>query len=384
MDGIERGARSVAPHVALDQRFFTVGTAVAIVVVVAYSMAGGFATTSLQMRTALIASGVAYLLVATAGMAWAERSGRPATVRGMLALLTALGATTLWFSGGGALLITMPLISCAVIFLSTPWALGLVAGAGVLEAVVVCASHGPAVMAQAVAGYLASAIFVVVFSRLAVKERRARAEAQRYAAQVAQLATATERNRISREIHDSVGHCLTVVHMQIAAASALVGADSPAVRECLDRAQQVTREGLAEMRRSVSMLRSDPIEGRPFAIALGGLVEDGRAAGLAVSLDIGGAPRPLAAAVEFVLYRAAQEALTNVRRHAHASKVWLRLLYLDTKVQMHLRDDGVGAASTEGGFGMTGLRERVLSVGGTVAVRTAVGAGFALEVEVPI
>ena len=151
------------------------------------------------------------------------------------------------------------------------------------------------------------------------------------------------------------------------------------------RAQGLSREGLSELRRSVSVLRSGPpLERRPFNVALSSLIEDCRNGGLDASLTVEGVPRALTPDIEFTLYRAAQEALTNVARHARAPHVTCALRYDEREVCLSVDDDGVGATSTEGGFGLTGLRERAGAVGGSVEVRTAAGKGFTLAVRVPI
>src|SRR5947207_15635523 len=114
-------------------------------------------------------------------------------------------------------------------------------------------------------------VFVVVFTRLAASEREARAgleEANRrmreHAAQVEELATTKERNRLAREIHDSLGHYLTVVNVQIGAAQAIMAHDKPRALDHLTKAQTLTQEGLAEVRRSVAALRASPTESRPL------------------------------------------------------------------------------------------------------------------------
>src|SRR5205085_6155620 len=159
-------------------------------------------------------------------------------------------------------------------------------------------------------------VFVVVFTRIAASERKARAELgaanrrlREYAAQVEELATTKERNRLAREIHDSLGHYLTVVNVQIAAAQTLLAHDQPRALDHLCKAQLLTQEGLAEIRRSVAALRASPIESRPLAEALAMLVEQWNAAGLSVSLTVDGTIRSLTPQANLTLYRAAQESL---------------------------------------------------------------------------
>jgi len=234
-------------------------------------------------------------------------------------------------------------------------------------------------------------VFVVVFTRVAASEREARtalAEAnqllQDHAAQVEELATTKERNRLAREIHDSVGHYLTVVNVQIGAAQAILEQDRSRAQDHLSKAQALTQEGLAEVRHSVAALRAAPIESRPLPEALANLTEQWNAAGLRAKFVVAGTIRALSPQANLTLYRAAQEALTNVGKHAHASSVDLHLDYRDERlVRLRIKDDGMGSANSEGGFGLLGVRERVQLLNGAVRVRTGAGEGFTLEVELP-
>jgi signal transduction histidine kinase len=244
----------------------------------------------------------------------------------------------------------------------------------------------------------AGILFVSVFTYFAIREREGRAEVERlaaelqtantrlreYAAQVEELATIQERNRLAREIHDSLGHYLTVINVQLEAAQALVTDDPPRATTALRKAQSLAQEGLADVRRSVAALRAAPNDGRPLPEALGQLVAETRAAGILTHLEVLGQPRALAAQTEQTLYRAAQEALTNVRKHARASRADLTLDYAQAdRLRLVIQDNGIGAAETAGGFGLLGLRERAALVGGSLAVQSAPGQGFRVEIEAP-
>jgi signal transduction histidine kinase len=233
-------------------------------------------------------------------------------------------------------------------------------------------------------------VFVVVFTRVAASERDARnalAEANQllrdHAAQVEELATTKERNRLAREIHDSLGHYLTVVNVQIGAARTVLDQDRTRALEHLSKAQSLTQEGLDEVRRSVAALRASPAESRPLPEALSVLVDQWNAAGLNARLAVSGTPRSLTPQTNLTLYRAGQEALTNVAKHANATSVDVRLNYDDDRVRLTIKDNGVGESSSEGGFGLLGVRERVQLLNGHVRVRAEAGKGFTLEVEVP-
>ena len=244
----------------------------------------------------------------------------------------------------------------------------------------------------------AGILFVSVFTYFAIREREARAEVERlaaelrtanqklreYAVQAEELATTRERNRLAREIHDSLGHYLTVINVQLEAAQVLIVEDPGRARAALHKAQSLAQEGLADVRRSVAALRAGPNDSRPLPEAIGQLVEETRAAGILTQLDVRGAPRRLAPPTEQTLYRAAQEGLTNVRKHARASRADLTLDYTRAgQVRLVIADNGVGAAETTGGFGLLGLRERAQLVGANVQTSSAPGQGFRLEVEAP-
>lgn len=302
----------------------------------------------------------------------------------------ALGAAMNLVSFGSMWLMLLPTVSQAIEVLPRPagyttallgW-LAQVVPIGIQMGWVAAMNWGVAL--------LAANVFVVVFTQSLVNEQKARAELagahqklREYAAQVEDLVTAQERNRLAREIHDGLGHYLTAVNIQIKAAQSVVEQNPALAQEALSNAQSLTQEALADVRRSISSLRADPATSRPLADTLHSLLLETRAAGIEAELEVSGEVRPLPPQIEFSLYRAAQEGLTNVRKHAHAAHVKVRLAYLPTLVRLTVEDDGVGAGQTEGGFGLLGLQERVQLVGGTLKIETAPGAGLTLTVELP-
>lgn len=381
---------------AARPRFVGAGTIAATVVVVALAgVASALASSTASMALfGIVVASAAYLALATAGMAWAERRD-PDKVAVVLLVQVPLVIAVLALSEGRGFLIAMPLVSTAVLFLRLSTALALVAALIASFAAIVARQYSVAVSLQSCVGFTSAAAFVVVFSRLMRRERTARAEVERllgdlrraneqlaeYVTQVEELATTKERNRIAREVHDGLGHTLTVATVQLEAARTEVGDATVGAR--LERVQQILREGLGELRRSVSMLRVSPSSPQAFAKAIAELVEGSSESGPPVRLVTEGAPRPLPGAVGFTLYRAAQEALTNARRHASARAVTVHLVYTKEKVVLRVEDDGEGAGTLTLGNGLAGLRERVALVGGSVAIDTARGEGMRVEVEVP-
>jgi signal transduction histidine kinase len=355
----------------------------------------------------LLVLGLGYLAVGLAGLTRIH-TGSPVW-HGLLYFAAQLSLTTaiLYLSrlDGFISLLLLPLASNALEMLPRRWAALICALLVVDFGLVGYALGGPA---TAIGGSLVIAsgvIFVAAFTQVALRERNTRKEVERlaaelsaanqqlraYAMQAEELATTQERNRLAREIHDTLGHYLTVINVQLEAAQAVLETDRPRALEAVRKAQTLTQEGLRDVRRSVAALRAAPTAGQPLPQALEELAEACRAAGILTELVVAGQPRPLKAPTELALYRAAQEALTNTRKHAHASRVDVRLDYgpgPDTgPVRLTVQDNGVGAVSgapeAAGGFGLLGLRERLQLIGGQVRLATTPGAGFRLEVEAP-
>jgi signal transduction histidine kinase len=242
------------------------------------------------------------------------------------------------------------------------------------------------------AAFAFTAVFTGITKQAVVARRKAEALRQEleqantqlraHAAQAGELATTRERNRVAREIHDGVGHYLTVIKTQLDAAHALLPGSPERARESVGKATKLAAEALDDVRRSVGALRTD-VTRAPLPEALKELIAYGEPV---PTLAIEGEPRLVAAGVEHALYRAAQEGLTNIRKHARATNALVRLDFRAPKrVVLELADNGVGADSgaKTGGFGLTGLRERIELLGGTVNTGNRLEGGFTLRVEVP-
>jgi signal transduction histidine kinase len=240
-------------------------------------------------------------------------------------------------------------------------------------------------------GLGAGFVFIVTFTEVAESERQARRDLQsanqqlaEYAAQVEQLATMRERNRLAREVHDTLGHYLTVINVQLEVVTKLIESNPTRAKEAAVKAKTLASEGLNEVRRSVSALRPTPLEDKPLPDAIRGLIETSRDAGLMVTFEQGGTTRALSSEMETVLYRAAQESLTNIRKHAHASAANVRLTYTTEAVSLRVRDNGVGRKGDEDNVGLSALRERVAALNGTVLAENHLEGGFVLDVTLPI
>lgn len=196
-----------------------------------------------------------------------------------------------------------------------------------------------------------------------------------------------ERERISREIHDTLAQGFTsVVALSRAASSALARGDAEVAAERLALIESTAVDNLAEARLIVAELTPGHLQSRTLAEALTRLGEAVSAeAGLRADVAVAGEPAPLGGVTEVVLLRTAQEALSNVRRHARAANVAVGLSYEPERVVLTVTDDGRGfdPAADAPGFGLDGVRARAAEVGGTVDVASSAGAGTRLRLEVP-
>ena len=202
------------------------------------------------------------------------------------------------------------------------------------------------------------------------------------------LGAVEERNRLAREIHDTLAQGLTATALQLESADALLDAGSERAHEPLRRALSLTRSNLEEARRSVLDLRASPLEGRPLSEAINALVERWEAeTGIAVRYRAVNGSRPLPPSVEAALYRICQEALTNVARHAGAERAAVRLVATPDRVRLVVEDDGRGFDASEvpeDRHGIVGTRERAEVLGGTLEVRSGPGEGTRIEATVPL
>jgi signal transduction histidine kinase len=220
--------------------------------------------------------------------------------------------------------------------------------------------------------------------RLLAELEDAHRQLRAYATQVKALAVAEERNRLAREIHDSLGHYLTAITMQLEAAGKLVAEQPEQAAESIAKAEEMTRESLAEVRRSVAALRASPLDTAALGDAIGELVGNLHDSGIATTFTVKGKSQSLPIQAKTTLYRVAQEGLTNVHKHANASAVEVKLAYQAEKVTLTIEDNGTGQRG-EGaeGFGLPGLRERVALVGGSLEADNRPEGGFRLHAVVP-
>jgi signal transduction histidine kinase len=212
---------------------------------------------------------------------------------------------------------------------------------------------------------------------------------QRLLDQAREAGVLDERQRMAREIHDTLAQGLTGIITQLQAAE---DADRASWRRHVEAATQLARESLQEARRSVHALRPEPLNGagleaERLSEAVAGVA--GRWStlqGIEAEVTTTGTPRQLPADAEVALLRTAQEALANVAKHANASRVGVTLSYLEDEVALDVRDDGQGfgqRSTSEGGFGLVAMRQRIEALSGDLQIESEPGAGTAISARVP-
>lgn len=246
--------------------------------------------------------------------------------------------------------------------------------------------------------FLAGQVFIVIFTQMAVDEQRASSEGERlaerleeanqrlrtYALQIEELAISKERNRLAREIHDGLGHYLTSINMQIRASQAIQDKDPERGAQALEKAEVLTQQALTDVRSSVSALRADPAESLPLEEMLAETIKNCEVAGVDAVFKTLGEPRSISPQAHLTLFRAAQEGVNNICKHARADQAWVTLDYRnEDQILLTVQDNGKGSTSTDGGFGIMGLRERVHLLDGELKISSADGQGLSLEIKVP-
>ncbi|GLW06989.1 hypothetical protein Misp01_21190 [Microtetraspora sp. NBRC 13810] len=281
------------------------------------------------------------------------------------------------------------------------WSMGGAAVAAYFAAALAL-GHGNqiGVACQVVAAVVVGRLFRL---RWRLRERRAR--------QAAQDAVRAERRRIARELHDVVAHHITVINVLVGAGRTTMASDPAGAEEAFLTAERTGRAAMAEMRQLLRVLRADEadkadkadkvgevgdadgtgpagaLDGRGAGAAqLGALVERAAAAGAPVALEVTGTAVPLPAAVDHAVYRVVQEALTNIRRHAPGARAGVRVAYLPGTVEVEVLDDGTARPEPEagGGFGLSGMAERVALCGGVLHAGPRPGEGFRVYATIPV
>lgn len=216
--------------------------------------------------------------------------------------------------------------------------------------------------------------------------RRALQQERSLNQRIEELATLEERNRIARDIHDSLGHLLVGLNVQMETALALWKDNPDKAYTFLSKAKQLGSDALQATRESVSDLRSDPLQGRSLEEVIATLTQDfRRTTGIQPLCQID-LSQPTSHRVKTVVYRIVQEGLTNICKHAHATIVEIHIHSTDTGLSLTLQDNGNGFQidANRAGFGLQGMQERIAALQGTLNITSKPGGGCCITASLPL
>jgi signal transduction histidine kinase len=224
------------------------------------------------------------------------------------------------------------------------------------------------------------------------EHRAALVEANRkltlYAAATEQLAVSQERNRIARELHDTLAHSLSGVIVQLEAVEALWDVNLAGARKMVEHVLRSARSGLTEVRRALTSLRASPLEDLGLALAISDLAQSVAArTDLKLNLEVASPIENIPPEVEQCVYRVAQEALENVGRHAKAKSLHVSLAQSNGHLMLTVKDDGQGFDRNRvdaARYGLKGLRERAEMIGGNLHIESKLNHGTTVQLSVPL
>ncbi len=347
---------------------------------------------------------VAVLLAAFAGLIFTHPlwSGRPIRVHIALAAASAIAGVLLSMRPGWNYfpILFFVLSPLALIYLPVRTGLLWIGVFTFITGGVYVTFNGLAGLAYLLP-YAAGYVFFATFGWLTVESQRnrerseqllselqaAHQQLQQYAAQLEELTIAQERNRIAREMHDTLGHRLTIASVQLEGAQRLIPSNPERAAAMVGTVREQVKEGLAELRRTVAMLRASVEEDLPLDKALARLADQvQQATSLKIHMSLEDCPENLLMPQRQALYRAAQEALTNIQRHARASEAWLQITTRDGMVELLISDNGVGISpeQAQSGFGLVGLQERAALQGGAFHADARPGGGTQITFCLPL
>lgn len=226
-----------------------------------------------------------------------------------------------------------------------------------------------------------------LYDKLRISEKKlkeAYEKLERYSETVEELSILRERNRISREIHDSVGHTLSAVLIQLQALNYVVDKNNKQGREMINEMTSFVKNGIENVRRTVRQLKPTDFDRYEGIFAIEEMIAKyKKLTGADIRLIVSKEKRPLSSDESFVSYRIVQEALNNAIRHGNASLIEVSIQFFEDKLYMRIKDNGVGTDKVNKSFGITGMEERVKKLGGILEVQSEKNKGFEVIANIP-
>jgi signal transduction histidine kinase len=234
-------------------------------------------------------------------------------------------------------------------------------------------------------------VLVMLLINALLEERKSRTklstaldQLRQYSLRIEDQSALQERNRIAREIHDSLGHTLTAQSIQLDSALLLQTSNHPEATAFLQEAKQLCKQALQEVRQSVATLRTDPLQGKSLESLVEPLMQEFRATTAIEPICMLSLTQPLPREVISAFYRVLQESLTNIIRHSCANQVILRLVIRDRLLHLQIQDNGKGFDPNQNltGFGIQGMKERIAALGGQFTLSSSPDKGCLIDVRV--
>lgn len=238
-----------------------------------------------------------------------------------------------------------------------------------------------------------SLVFVLLLMNAAIAERQsseklaiALEQLRQYALRIEDQATLQERNRIAREIHDSLGHSLTALNLQLETALKLGRSQPEKAQTFLALAKQLAAQALREVRQSVSTMRSEALLGQSLPEAITTLTKQFQGSTGVLPICTINLARPLPSEINTAVYRILQESLTNIAKYARATEVKIKLTTTTTELDLSIQDNGKGFNSNQNttGFGLQSMRDRTMALGGKFNIDSSPLSGCRIAVKIPL
>ncbi len=386
-----------------DEFNLTTGTDLAFALVVFISFFTIFSSSPITNPISIlfiIFLGIAYISFGIYGFAYAQRSFSNKTKIAYFIVQLFLGGCIVFLGKGAGInsLVLLPLVAHSAMLLDPDKV--LIINMGILIGYIVSVYSYAGNLVEVWKGvpfFFTGQVIILIFTQMAVTELKARmrleslarelSEANKhlkeYADRVKELTITQERNRMAREIHDGLGHYLTILNMQLKAAAATITKNRTKSEKMITSAIQLTNEALIDVRNSVFALRQEPGEISPLEERIKGII-DSISKDILVHFRCVGSLGVVHPQVDLTLYRAAQEMVNNVIKHSEAKNVELILDCTDNlMIQLSCNDDGKGSDSYRNGFGIIGLEERVKLLKGDITIDSSKGNGFRICIKIP-
>jgi signal transduction histidine kinase len=236
-------------------------------------------------------------------------------------------------------------------------------------------------------------LFILLLMNAVLSERKSREKLavanqklRQYALRIENQATLEERNRIAREIHDSLGHSLTALNLQLETALKLWQSNPSKAQTFLTKAKELGSKALQDVRQSVSTMRSHPLQGQSLEQAIASLAENvQRSTGVAPICQIR-LSHPIPVEMSTAVYRIVQESFTNICKYAQATEVKLEITTTKTHLELKIEDNGIGFDVTQNttGFGLESMRDRTLALNGDFHIISVPGCGCQIIATIPL